>query len=133
MEFSSLCKVPVHLIPAPLPYSAILIFWQKYMDVTIKHMKVMHFGTSSQNTFDFNNPDKLCCVLEGGPTIHTLHLSITAQNLTIPLFLSVDPAAWKSQEWGRFVIAYAKQHETGAVEKSPVCWPFSNTALKRPL
>ena len=43
-------------------------------------------------------------------TICTLLLSITAP------FLSVDPA-WKSQEQGRFVIAYAKQHKMEAVEK----------------
>ena len=63
-EFSSLCKVPACLIP-PLPYSASLIFWQKYEDATVKHMKVTYFGTSSQTTFDFSNPNKLCHVLEG--------------------------------------------------------------------
>ena len=95
-EFSSLCKVPAHLIP-PLPYSASLIFRQKYKDVTIKHMKVTYFRTGSQTTFDFSNPDKPCCILEGSPMICTLLLSIMAQNSTTPLFLSINPA-WKSQE-----------------------------------
>ena len=115
MEFSLLCKVPAHLIP-PLPYLASLIFQQKYKDATIKHMKVMHFGTSSQNTFDFSNLDKPCHVLEGSPTIQKLLLSIATWNSTTPLFLSVNPA-WKSQERGGFVIACTKQHEMEAVEK----------------
>ena len=79
-------------------------------------MKVTYFGTGSQTTFDFSNPNKLCHILEGSPMICTLLLSIMAWNSTTPLFLSIDPT-WKSQECGGFVIAFAKQHKMEAVEK----------------
>ena len=101
---------------------------QKYKDATIKHMKVTYFGTGSQTTFNFSNPDKPCHVLEGSPTICSLLLFITAQNSTTPLFLSISPT-WKTQEQGGFVITFTKQHKTEAVKKSLVCWPFSNTIL----
>jgi hypothetical protein len=113
--FTDMCKLLARLIP-PLPFSPNFIFWQKYQEATMKHMKLTHFGTDTYTVFAFPSPDKKCGFLQDTPSIWSLLFSVKARDSSNGLFLSVEIAA-KPMEQGSFVISYLKRHETEAVEK----------------